>query len=113
MTMFWTLTDDEIRRGMDYVHDSRLRERDQSDPMIMFVYDSNLVQMAFWLMDCDWDRDLMRLKYADEIAALNKPLDSPWFTPAGLHRGQMNVFAAGSGVGKSKLNHMVVDIEVM
>jgi hypothetical protein len=113
MIDFWTLTDDEIRRGMDCVHDSRLRERDQSDPMIMFVYDRNLEQLAFWLIDCDWDRDLMRLKYADEIAELDDRQNSPWFSPAGLRRGQMNVFAAGSGVGKSKLGHMVVDIEVM
>jgi hypothetical protein len=80
MKKFWTLTDDEIRRGMDLVYDSRLRDRDQSDPMIMFVYDSNLVQMAFWLMYCNWDRDLMRLKYADEIAALSEPRN-----PRGTH----------------------------
>jgi hypothetical protein len=113
MNDFWTLTDDQIRRGMDLVHDSRLQDYDRTDPMQIFVYDRNLQQMAFWLMDCDWDRNLMRLKYADELAELDDRQTSPWFAPAGLRRGEMNIFAVGTGVGKSKLGHMMVDIEVM
>lgn len=108
MVDFWSLTNDEISRGMDLVHDRLLQDSNRFDPMIEFVYDKILQEMAIMLMECDWDRDLMRLKYADEIKELNdSDYSYVWFAPAGVKKGQLNVIVAGVGSGKS----MVVDIE--
>lgn len=71
-----------------------------------------LYALAGMLKDCEWDRDLMRLKYADEISEIVRRWDDmrygqAWNAPAGYQRGQLNVFAVGKGVGRS----VVVDIE--
>jgi len=103
MVDFWKLTNDEIRRGMDLAHDSALRDQNLMDPMIGFAYDSQLQKVAYWLMECEWDRDLMRLRYADELKELREDRNRTWYAPAGHRRGQLNVIAVGTGVGKSLL----------
>ena len=67
---FWALTDDEIKRGLDVMHDTSLQNSDE--PMIPFAFDSHLQELAFMMIWCNFDRTLMKLKYANEIEALSK-----------------------------------------
>ncbi len=69
-SFFWNLTDDEIQHGLDVMHDTSLQNYD--DPMIAFAFDSHLQELAFMLIWCNFDRTLMKLKYANEIDALSK-----------------------------------------
>lgn len=67
---FWALTDDEIKRGLDVMHDTSLQNSDE--PMIPFAFDSHLQKLAFMMIECEFDRTLMKLKYVSEIEALSK-----------------------------------------
>jgi hypothetical protein len=69
MVDFWRLTDQEIREGLDIMHDSKLSilAIKTHYPQAIFVWDSKLQRMALMLEACGWDRDLMRLQYADAL----------------------------------------------
>jgi hypothetical protein len=86
MTDFWKLTDSEIRAGMELTYDKSLATHAIQDhhPQCAFIWDSKLQKMAAMLADCGWDRDLMRLKYADELAEMQKPRFIQWNGSAAL-----------------------------
>ena len=63
--IFWDLTDEQIMSALDLIHDTSLQN--QGHPMQMFVYDMTLQKLAFLWVDCNGDRNLMKLRYADEI----------------------------------------------
>lgn len=105
---FWALTDDEIKQGLIISRRGGvLSLEDSKKPVAKFWFSTRLHTLGVWLEECGWDRDLMRLKYADEIAQLESQDRNPWFQPAGLNQGTLNLITFGVGVGKS----MVVDIE--
>jgi hypothetical protein len=87
--IFWDLSDEEILQGMAIYNNKELREHKPPLSMQMFVYDSTLRRMAEMLVDCKFDRTLMKLTYADEIAESDNK-NTPWFAPAGLNRGIIN-----------------------
>jgi hypothetical protein len=109
MIDFWTLSDDEILKGLDAGRKSVLRDDLTTDSVIRaFWFSQSLQKMGTWLEECGWDRDLMRLKYSDELAEIQQHDDVLWFAPAGLNRGILSfVLDHDRGGGKS----MVVDIE--
>lgn len=76
MTSFWDLTDDEIRTGLDMMHDSAVRfavEMNGSswaEHLLPFAFDSQWQELAMMWVACEGDRTLMKLRFADEIAAM-------------------------------------------
>jgi len=88
LNIFWDLTDEEILQGMTIAYDKKLQNHKPPLPMTMFAYDTRLQRMGEMLRDSGFDRVLMKLKYADELAELvDDPNPMSWFAPAGLRRG--------------------------
>jgi hypothetical protein len=101
---FWEMSDNQIKRLMDRrIYDTLFDSQETRRSARLDRIDT----LSDMLMECGWDRTLMRLKYADEIAELELLSNYPWFSPGGRKQGQLNAIAVGTGVGKS----MVVDIE--
>ena len=74
---FWELTDDEIREAIEtraVMYNSR-NEAHKRTFQIAWRY--GFQSMSTWFYDCNGDRVLMRLRYADEIAKLEKELTKP------------------------------------
>jgi hypothetical protein len=63
--VFFKLTDEQISRGLKVI-ESKYYEYKSTTEQVGLRY-SFLVRLAVMLVDCDKDRTLMRLKYADEI----------------------------------------------
>jgi hypothetical protein len=85
--IFWELTDEEIMHGIDLISDTG---EDVNHPMNIFNHDASLQILAGMWLNCDKDRILMKLTYADEIQVLPKIIDhtaNRWYAPAGLNRG--------------------------
>ena len=71
---------------MTIYYDTKLQKHKPPLPMQMFVYDSTLRRMAEMLIDSGFDRTLMKLVYADELAELNNQ-NTSWSAVAGVQRG--------------------------
>jgi len=70
--IFWELTDDQILQGFDVMFNIELQKQTPPHSMIMFAYNRELQNLAMLWVDCDRDRTLMKLKYADEINEFKK-----------------------------------------
>jgi hypothetical protein len=66
---FWDLTDEQILKGMQIMIGSRTQDGSAIDTA--FAYDGKIQKMTSMWLFCKRDRVLMKLTYADEIAALN------------------------------------------
>lgn len=58
------MTDDQIRQGLQAHPDPQYQD------INWLFHDPKLKRMAEMLVDCDWDRTLMKVKYADELDTL-------------------------------------------
>lgn len=87
---FWDYTDDELLTALDLIHDTALQEQSPPHPMIDFVYDNKLQKMLILWSECEHDRNLLKLKYADEIEAIQDYRTVPWFNSSTLSVFELN-----------------------
>jgi hypothetical protein len=84
MINFWALSDSEIHNAMQHSYDECVPD----DPICSaFWWISRLRKMGDMLIECDWDRTLMRLRYSDELTTLNRMRIFHWSTKDDQHLG--------------------------
>jgi hypothetical protein len=69
---FFDLTDEQILRGISLMNGWSFQNGSRIDTA--FAYDRTLQRMALMWQECNKDRVLMKLTYADEIAALDEDI---------------------------------------
>lgn len=75
---FFTLTDKEILQGILYVISEEHRNHSmKDDPLLAFAWDNRLRKLASMWLESEMDMNIMRLKFADEIAELQQ--QEYWF----------------------------------
>ena len=85
-SIFWELSDEEILLGINFIRDTG---ETTNHPMEVFNRDSSLQLLAGMWLKSDKDKTLMKLKFADEIRALEEieiSMDNLWFAGIGLNR---------------------------
>ena len=85
LNWFWDLDDEEIKYGI-YLRDtlrdtSNNRPHDYGSKIYKICCNYGFATLSMCLQESGFDRTLMKLRYADEIAAIEKEIQKAGITP--------------------------------